>query len=95
MDWALQSHLNTVTNKQNLPTQKLVGIMAGESKEKVVEQTDEEVHVTPGHLSNKSVVGWNCVLPAKFIFKPQYLRMWPYLVFMGVIKLKRDHQGGP
>lgn len=44
MDWALQSHLNTVTNKQNLPTQEIVGIMAGESKEKVVEQTDKEVH---------------------------------------------------
>lgn len=85
MDRTLQSHLNTVTNKQNLSTEEIVGMMAGESKEKVVEQTDTEVRVTPGHLSNKSVVGWNSVLPAKFIFKPQYLRMRPYLD-MGTLK---------
>lgn len=42
MDWVLQSHLNTVTNKQNLPTQEIVGIMVGESKEKVVEQTEKK-----------------------------------------------------
>lgn len=54
---ALWSHLNMLTDEQNIPTHQAVESVEKDREEEVVEKIERQTNAISGYLSNNSIMG--------------------------------------